>query len=199
MPTLLDRHPLRRGAHPSRDAGLCAMELVAWLAGEPHSDEPQCACPVAAAVVRATNDTLDDQARERWLRPLVPLLVHSRGTAELERRRGWLVVDCLVRELLPMWLQHRHDAGAAAALAGLPPVVDLASLRFAEAAVQKHGVAERGAVWTLRAAAGGLAPAQFASGLVHTARAVGTAAAWANVQGLLRRLLAVAAADLAAV
>ena len=29
---------LSRGAHASREKGVCAMELVAWLAGEKHSD-----------------------------------------------------------------------------------------------------------------------------------------------------------------
>jgi hypothetical protein len=199
MPSLLDRHPLRRGAHPSRSDGLCAMELVAWLAGEPHSDEPQCACPVAAAIVRATNDTLDDQARERLLRPLVPLLVQSRGSAAVERRRGLLVLDCLVRELLPQWLRQRHGAEAAAEVAALPPVVDQASLLAAEQSVLLVAAGERGVVWTLRAAAGGLAPAQYATGIVHTARAIGTAAGWASVQSLVRRLVAVTAADLASV
>ena len=36
-----------------RKNDLCAMEMVAWLAGEAHSDEPECACPVLAAMVRA--------------------------------------------------------------------------------------------------------------------------------------------------
>jgi hypothetical protein len=29
--------PLRKGAHQTRDHGVCAMELVAWMAGEPHA------------------------------------------------------------------------------------------------------------------------------------------------------------------
>jgi hypothetical protein len=199
MVRLLDRHPLRRGAHPSRDDGLCAMELVAWLAGEPHSDEPRCACPVAAAVVRASNDTLDDQDRERLLRPLVPLLVDSRATVAVERRRGFLVLDCLLRELLPQWLRQRQAGSAANELAALPPLADRAGLLAAQELVQRVAPGERGAAWTLQAAVAGVGPAQFATGLVHTARAVGTPAAWGSVQGLVLRLLAVTSADLAAV
>ena len=96
MQRLIERHPLRRGAHPSRDDGMCAMEMVAWLAGEEHSDEPVCACPVVAALVRASNDAMTDDARNRYLRPLVPQLVNSRGSAADERVRGLLAIDRLV-------------------------------------------------------------------------------------------------------
>lgn len=43
-PVLEDRLPalagisLQCGAHGSFEAGVCAMEMVAYLAGEPHSD-----------------------------------------------------------------------------------------------------------------------------------------------------------------
>jgi hypothetical protein len=82
MERLADQRPLRRGAHASADDGMCAMEMVAWLAGEAHTDEPLCACPVIAAFVRAVNDALpSDAARDRHLRPLVPRFVGTRGTA----------------------------------------------------------------------------------------------------------------------
>jgi hypothetical protein len=34
---------LKQGSHTAREYGMCAMEAVAWLAGEPHSDTPTCA------------------------------------------------------------------------------------------------------------------------------------------------------------
>ena len=37
---LIEQLPIRRGSHPDRADGLCAMEMVAWLAGEAHSDGP---------------------------------------------------------------------------------------------------------------------------------------------------------------
>ena len=92
MIRIQDQFPLRRGAHDRRDDGMCAMEMVAWLAGEAHSDEPRCACPVIASYVRALNDLLpDDGARTRLLRPLVPKFVNTRGNAQDERRRGFVV------------------------------------------------------------------------------------------------------------
>jgi len=40
---------LRYGSHGTSDKGMCAMEAVAWLANEPHSDRPACTCSVIAA------------------------------------------------------------------------------------------------------------------------------------------------------
>jgi hypothetical protein len=145
---LTDVFPLRRGAHPSREDGMCAMEMVAWLAGEPHSDCPDCASPVLAAVVRAVNDRLpDDGAREWLLRPLVPRLVNSRADAGAERARALAIVDFVLRRFetrsvgtaerdAALWLLKRatsHDApqawiaGAVHALTGegdLPLLVE---------------------------------------------------------------------------
>src|ERR1700680_1196735 len=48
----LERMVLASGSHGDRSHGLCAMEVVAWLAGEKHSDHPECASPVIAAFIR---------------------------------------------------------------------------------------------------------------------------------------------------
>ena len=40
---------LKHGSHTTFAQGLCAMEAVAWLAGEKHSDRPSCTCPVIAS------------------------------------------------------------------------------------------------------------------------------------------------------
>src|SRR5215471_4062137 len=96
--TLLNAFPIRAGSHARRGDGMCAMEMVAWLAGEEHGDGPRCACPVIAAVVRAFNDALpDDAARSLWLRPRIPRLVNSRAGSLDERARGFLVADYAVR------------------------------------------------------------------------------------------------------
>ena len=47
----LDAITLARGAHDRRTDGVCVMEAVAWRAGEDHSDRPECASPVIAALV----------------------------------------------------------------------------------------------------------------------------------------------------
>ena len=70
---------LKSGSHAKREEGVCAMEAVAWLAGEPHSDAPACTSPVIASFLRRWNDILPtDAERNRLLRPLLPLMVDTK-------------------------------------------------------------------------------------------------------------------------
>ena len=96
---------LSAGAHEHVGEGACVMEAVAYVAGEPWSDTPACACPVLGAFLRTWNDDLSDTDRDRLLRPLVRRLVGSRSTPEVEARRSWLAMDWLVRTNAPAWLQ----------------------------------------------------------------------------------------------
>ena len=50
--------PLRAMKHASFEDGACLMEAVAWVAGEPWSDKPRCACPVIGDFLRHFNDGL---------------------------------------------------------------------------------------------------------------------------------------------
>ena len=189
MQRLIDQHPLQRGAHPTRGDGMCAMEMVAWLAGEAHSDEPSCACPVIAAFVRACNDAMGDQARNRHLRPLVPKLVNTRSSPAVERRRGLVVVDALVRELLPAWLRrHRRDEEARL-LAALRPIRDLEDLRTALRAVEHFVPDHPASRWVLQRAVEGLAPARFVAGAVQVARAMGDAESWSLAVDVVERMV----------
>ena len=144
---------LRSGAHNNRMAGVCAMEAVAWMAGEPHSDHPACACPVIGAFMRSWNDALpDDAMRTRLLRPLIPILAGSRSNKAVELNRSWLAIDWLARDHAPAWLSLCDDLRAhAVALRALPPITDAASARAAQptlaAAGAAAGDAARAAAW----------------------------------------------------
>lgn len=70
--------PLAKGAHDKDAGAFCAMEAVAYLAHEPHSDRPACACPVISAFLRAWNDGLPDAERDALIRPLLPRLIGDR-------------------------------------------------------------------------------------------------------------------------
>ena len=147
---LVDTLPLLSGSHPSFDNGACAMEMVAFLAGEPHSDSPTCACPVVAAFVRRLNDGIKgDERRTELLRPVLARLVGSRSTRDVERRRGWLAADWALRHAVPLMLDlHPELATHAAALRACDQVVDKAT---AEAARLRAGEA-RSAAAALRQA-----------------------------------------------
>ena len=72
--------PLSADGHDDPSDGLCAMEMVAFIERLPHSDRPECTCPVLAAYVRRLNDVMPSDERQR-LKPLLPRLV---GTLSIE-------------------------------------------------------------------------------------------------------------------
>ena len=185
---LTDQHPLQRGAHPTRDEGMCAMEMVAWLAGEQHSDEPGCTCPVISAFVRACNDAMGDEARNRLLRPLVPHLVNTRGTPADEQARGYLVIDALMRTFLPAWLRRHHRDDEARLLAELPAVTCLDGVRAAQRALETFLPDHQAALWVLQRAIDGLPPARFVAGAVQVVKALNDAATWALAADLIAQM-----------
>ena len=136
---------LDHGAHaPDREAGMCAMEAVAYIAGEPWSDHPQCACPVISAFMRTWNDGLPDEERTALLLPLIPRLVGTRGSKALEARRATMAADWLVRVHTPAWLRLAGLTAQADALSGLPEITDFAntpSLRGPLEAARKDAAA----------------------------------------------------------
>ncbi len=140
-PLNLESLTLLSGGHSSRDEGVCLMEAVAWVAGEPHSDRPECTDPVLGAYGRAVNDFMTDEER-RLLVPLVPRLVGTAGNAALSLRRAMLIVDGTVRQVVPLVLEAAGLSGDADKLRKLSPIVDKES---AEAAAEAAEAAEAAA------------------------------------------------------
>ena len=146
--------PLAKGAHKAGDDIACFMEAVAFVAGERWSDHPACACPVIGAFLRTWNDDLPDDERDALLRPLVPLLVGTRSTPAVERRRAMMATDWLIRNHAPAWLRLAGLTAQADALAGLPEITDMAqcpSLMLMLYAVRK----DANAAWAAAGAAAG--------------------------------------------
>ena len=81
---------LRHGHHRSPLDGLCAMEAVAWLAGEEHSDRPKCASPILTEFVKRLNDSSwsKDEDRTDALLPILPLMIGTRETYKDDRQWG---------------------------------------------------------------------------------------------------------------
>ncbi len=165
------------------------MEMVAWLAGEPHSDEPACACPVIGAVVRCFNDAMPtDAARERWLRPLVPTVVNTRTDVRSEHARAWLVADRAARVLAPAILRRSDRHADAHALAIAPALRTRAD---ALAVLQHLAHPEvKAARWVVqRAAEGELPPQLWVAGVVWAGREIGGAAGWNAVVDVVRAMV----------
>jgi hypothetical protein len=98
----LQRLDLAYGPHPGPESGVCLLEAVGWMAGEPWSDTPACASPVLAAFGRSLNDQLDHKHRQK-LKPLVPLLVGTVDPAA-DQRDGLRCAHYLVAVWTPAWL-----------------------------------------------------------------------------------------------
>jgi len=89
---------LQSGSHKNSDDGMCAMEAVAWLADEPHSDRPICTSEALAAYVISLNDAMPDDFRQR-LKEFVPRLIGTRNEAlELKRAQylAWSAITVIV-------------------------------------------------------------------------------------------------------
>lgn len=122
---VLDRIDLKIGAHKTREDGMCAMEAVAWLAGEPHSEFPACASQSVTAAMIELNDMIpDDNIRNAQLKPLLSRIIGTRSTPDVEIRRGFIAADFAVRVFAPSALESIGWSAMAKTLRDLPPIVD---------------------------------------------------------------------------
>ena len=179
---------LKSGSHAKREEGVCAMEAVAWLAGEPHSDAPACTSPVIASFLRRWNDILPtDAERNRLLRPLLPLMVDTKANGVTELRRSYMALDWLVRVHTVAWLRLAGLYDYAEALSGLDEITGPATMEKALPAFHTARVAAWAAwvagdaawaAWAARDAARVAAWAAWAAAWA-AARAAARVAAWA--------------------
>lgn len=122
------RMELHAGCHSEGEGRFCVMEAVAYVAGERWSDTPLCACPVISMFLRSWNDGLPDAERTTLLRDLIPQLVGTKSTAEVEHRRSLMAADWLVRTHTPAWLRLGGLTAQADELASLPEITSTAQV-----------------------------------------------------------------------
>jgi hypothetical protein len=155
MKTLdMDSLQLAKGSHEPNDAQMCVMEAVAYIAGEPWSDSPQCASPVIAAFLRSYNDSVSNEKRQE-LKQYIPRLIGTRGSEALEERRSLIAADWMVRVYTPALLRLAGLIAQADALAGLPEITALAQVPSIKPAIEaaRKDAAAAGAWAAARAAA----------------------------------------------
>jgi hypothetical protein len=174
---------LHQGGH-TPDSTFCVMEAVAFVSGEKWSDHPKCASVVIGAFLRAWNDGMNDQDRQ-MLKPLIPRLVGTRGTAAQELRRAWMAVDWLARVQAPAWLEMTPSLrGHADALHCLDEIDGAKAARAAQPRLAAAWAAARDAAWAAagdaaRAAAWDAARDAAWDAAWDAAGAAAWAAAWA--------------------
>jgi hypothetical protein len=187
---------LSKGEHNTRAEGVCAMEFVAYLAGEVHSDAPICSSPVLAAFGRGLNDCMPDEERQS-LRPLLTRVIGTAGDGQ-DEQRVWMVRDWIIRRYLPTWLRlagftdyadrlANHDAILSDAdLEAVMPIVSAAGSAAWSAADSAAGSAAwsaaRSAAWS---AAGSAAGSAARSAMGSAARSAAGSAAWSAAKAEL--------------
>jgi hypothetical protein len=72
----MNEYWLSSGPHRPESGRRCAMEWVAYLAGEPHTDHPECVERVLGGLCMILNDCFADAERQR----LRPYLARTIGT-----------------------------------------------------------------------------------------------------------------------
>jgi hypothetical protein len=171
---------LKRGAH-APDSTFCVMEAVAYVAGEPWSDAPQCACPVISAFLRSWNDALpSDAERDRLLKSLIPKLINTCNKA-LEERRSLMAADWLIRVHTPEWLRLAGLTKQAESLEQLPEITSTAqipSIRGPIEAVRRDAYAAGDAAWDAAWDAGDAAAAAAGDAAWDAAGDAAWDAAW---------------------
>lgn len=102
------------GSHDTREEGMCVMEAVAYLAGEPHCDHPKCADEVITELAICINDgTIDDDIRNILLGDLPWRIIGTKSTEEVRLKRLLMLKDWVVFKLLPVCLRNLgHEASA---------------------------------------------------------------------------------------
>ena len=205
-------YTLAKGPHKTAADGRCAMEWVAYLAGEPHSDEPICVSPLLRVFCVSFNDALPTDTRQR----LRPYLARTIGTAGdgLDTRRARMAVDWLIRVYAPTWLSVAGLDGPAEGLRALPSVLTIENLtrpmdelrRAQQAVAARDAVSDVGwraaldaAADTISAAAGASAGAAASDVTWDTASAAARGAArdaaWDTGFGAARAAARDAASD----
>jgi len=154
----LESLKLESGSHSDQTA-MCVMEAVAYVAGEPWSDHPQCVCPIIASFLRRWNDDLDDAGRQR-LKPYIARVIETRRSAAVEDRRGWMAADWMLRVHLPAWLELGGLKDQADAIRAMPAIDASGPLEAIQPLLKdarKQSAAARAAAWAAAGAAAGAA------------------------------------------
>jgi hypothetical protein len=99
---MTDQYFLSTGAHKTAEDGRCAMEWVAYLAGDSHNDRPVCVSPMLRSFCISFNDMLSDEDRQK----LRPYLARTIGTAGdgLDMERVRTINEWLIRKPIPVSL-----------------------------------------------------------------------------------------------
>jgi hypothetical protein len=166
----LESIELKTGSHAKREDGVCAMELVAWMAGEKHSDAPECACPVITKYVIRLNDRFTSEERQ-LLKPYLPRIIGTRDTLENQLKRAKTLAHAALTVFAPMALEARGYKHHAEKMRAIP--MPTSSQEWLEA----RGIARAAAAAAYASAAAADAAAAYAASAADASAAYAAYAA----------------------
>ena len=197
---LMNGGVLANGAHASFEEGACALEWVAYIANEGHTDAPECASSVLRRFTINLNDSWSQEQRQKLI-PFLPRMVGTAGDGQ-DEARSCLALDWLIRTYTPAWLDLAGLTVEAQELRDLRRIVDMVTAEAAgpvvrnasdkAAAAYAAGAAARAAARVAARVAAGATGAAAGAAADAAARAAAGAAAAAAARAAAR-----AAADAA--
>ena len=137
--TFLKDLKLLRGSHRP-DGEFCVMEAVAYVAGERWTDQPQCASPAIASIMRRINDVMTDDERQ-VLKPYIPSLVGTAASTAVEHKRAWMAADWCARVSAPRSLRRIGLVEEAERLEQLVQIIDRETSEAARPALRSAAAA----------------------------------------------------------
>ena len=167
---------LAAGAHKSAAQGMCFMEMVAWFAGEAHSDKPACACIVLGRYGMALNDRMPNDLRDELLKPLVPMIAGTSGSLDDRIARARFLAMWSINKVLSALMRRRGQEALAIAC---EIATDIPEARAAAQAVRKWADADAADAADAAYAAAAAAYAAAAAAAADAADAAAAAAAYA--------------------
>lgn len=104
----LEQFKLSAGKHAKFEDGACIMEMVSYMADEPWSDYPACACETLTNGAIRLNDRFDDETRQK-LKPLIPLLMNTRADWDTRVLRSRFMVHRMLTVTFPIFTDARKS------------------------------------------------------------------------------------------
>ncbi len=174
----LFKFKLSHGNHKRAEDGVCFMEAVAWMSRLPHSDRPECACPVLGAFGIRLNDRMSDTERTT-LNPLIIKMMNTRSKPHEELRAAYLLRG-VAAEILPLVFEDRGWHDLAKMVRAIPVGATRADMVPVLRKVRDLAAKYRNAAYAYAAAAADAAAYAYAAADADAAAAAAYAAAAAD-------------------
>lgn len=72
----------------AENRGVCVMEAVAYITGQPHTDHPICVSAVITSFLMDVNDSTDDAKARNALKRVIPKIIGTRPLVRYRDRSG---------------------------------------------------------------------------------------------------------------